>query len=106
MPLFPRKIDVVVLHTLGKDLAEAKLLKLAQESKKNPNISLIDSTWSQITHTATFTISAMGNTVHGRVTITDDTVRLDTDNLPLVATGPVVWYYQSLIQAKLAKALT
>ncbi len=104
MAFLDRKIDVLVQHTLGKSLAEAKLLGLAQSQKNDPNIKLIDSTWSQINHVATFTVEAYSHTIHGRVQITDDTVRLDTDNLPLLA-WPVIWYINGQVKTRLVTAL-
>ncbi len=106
MNIYP-KIDVTVPHKLGAAEAGKRLQNLLldmQSGKQNPNILLIDFTVVVAAQSLAFTLDVYGTTVHGRVTVAPDYVRIDTDNLPLIA-WPVVLYYRGVLQSKLTEAL-
>ena len=105
MPLYP-KIDITVPHKLGAEEAVKRLqnLLLQLQTEKNNNIQLIDFTVVVAAQSLNFTLDVYGTTVHGRVTVAPDYVRIDTDNLPFIA-WPVVLYYSNTIKKKLEEAL-
>lgn len=86
MSFFDRKLVVIQPHSLGVDKAREKIQAYFKD-KNDPSsgVKLIDITWFPMENKALFTLDAYKQTIHGRLVITDDYVKVDTDNLPYVA---------------------